>query len=57
MRTIHFVTAAALLVPSLEAQAQTPPTKPEPPAVPSLGQLDLAHRGGTVSGAEQRSER
>ena len=57
MRTIHFVTAAALLVASLEAQAQTPPTKPEPPAVPSLGELDLGYRGGTVSGDEARFER
>ena len=56
MRTIHFVTAAALLVASLEARAQTPPTKPEPPAVPSLGELDLGYRGGTVSGDEARFE-
>ena len=48
MRTIQFVTAAALLVASIEARAQTPPTKPEPPAVPSLGELDLGYRGGTV---------
>lgn len=57
MRTIHFVTAAALLVASLEARAQTPPTKPEPPAVPSLGALDLGFRGGDVSGDEARFER
>jgi len=57
MRTIHFVTAAALLVASLEARAQTPPTKPEPAAVPALGELDLGYRGGSVSGDEARFER
>ncbi|MCC6989142.1 MAG: MtrB/PioB family outer membrane beta-barrel protein [Acidobacteria bacterium] len=57
MRTIQFVTAAALLVASIEARAQTPPTKPEPPAVPSLGELDLGYRGGDVSGDEARFER
>ncbi len=57
MRTIQFVTAAALLVASLEARAQTPPTKPEPPAVPSLGELDLGYRGGDISGDEARFER
>ena len=57
MRTIQFVTAAALLVASIEARAQTPPTKPEPPAVPSLGELDLGYRGGDISGDEARFER
>lgn len=57
MRTIQFVTAAALLVASIEARAQTPPTKPEPPAVPTLGELDLGYRGGDVSGDEARFER
>ncbi len=57
MRTIQFVTAAALLVSSLEARAQTPPTKPEPPAVPSLGELDFGYRGGDISGDEARFER
>ena len=57
MRTIQFVTAAALLVASIEAHAQTPPTKPEPPAVPSLGELDFGYRGGSVKGDEARFER
>ncbi len=57
MRTIQFVTAAALLVASIEARAQTPPTKPEPPAVPSLGALDFGYRGGNVDGDEARFER
>jgi MtrB/PioB family decaheme-associated outer membrane protein len=57
MRTIHFVTAAALLLASLEARAQTPPTKPEPPAVPSSGELDFGYRGGDISGDEARFER
>jgi len=57
MRTIQFVTAAALLLASLEARAQTPPTKPEPPAVPSLGEFDFGYRGGDISGDEARFER
>jgi MtrB/PioB family decaheme-associated outer membrane protein len=58
MRTISAVTVMALLAASvLEVAAQTPPTKPEPPAVPSLGALDLGYRGGSVDGDEARFER
>jgi MtrB/PioB family decaheme-associated outer membrane protein len=58
MRTRFVLTVAALLLASASAaQAQTPPTKPEPPAVPSLGELDFGYRGGTVSGDEARFER
>jgi MtrB/PioB family decaheme-associated outer membrane protein len=58
MRTIHALTAAALLSASvIQAGAQTPPTKPEPPNVPSLGALDFGYRGGNVDGDEARFER
>lgn len=59
MRTRTLVTCAALLLASMSvARAQTPPTKPEPPAdVPSLGLLDLGYRGGSVDGDEARFER
>jgi MtrB/PioB family decaheme-associated outer membrane protein len=58
MRTISALTAAALLSASvIQAGAQTPPTKPEPPSVPSLGVLDLGYRGGSVDGDEARFER
>jgi len=58
MRTISALTAAALLSASvIQAGAQTPPTKPEPPSVPSLGVLDLGYRGGNVDGDEARFER
>ena len=58
MRTIHGLTAAALLVASvIAAGAQTPPTKPEPPSVPSLGALDVGYRGGSVDGDDARFER
>lgn len=58
MRTRTVVTLAALLLASASVlQAQTPPTKPEPPAVPSLGALDLGYRGGSVDGDEARFER
>lgn len=58
MRNRYVVSLAALLLASASmAQAQTPPTKPEPPAIPSLGSLDLGYRGGTVDGDEARFER
>lgn len=58
MRTISTLTAAALLsVSAIQAGAQTPPTKPEPPAVPSLGELDFGYRGGSIDGDEARFER
>lgn len=59
MRTRTVVTLAALLLASVSvARAQTPPTKPEPPAnVPTLGLLDLGYRGGSVDGDEARFER
>jgi MtrB/PioB family decaheme-associated outer membrane protein len=56
MRTMSAL-ALAVLVAALDAGAQTPPTKPEPPNVPSLGELDLGFRGGTVDGDEARFER
>lgn len=58
MRTRCVVTLAALLLTlALRAEAQTPPTKPEPAAAPSLGELDLGYRGGSVDGDEARFER
>lgn len=58
MRTISAITAVALLAASVfQAAAQTPPTKPEPPNVPSLGALDFGYRGGNVDGDEARFER
>ena len=58
MRTRLVSTIAALLLASAwAADAQTPPTKPEPAAVPSLGLLDVGYRGGSVSGDEARFER
>ena len=49
--------AAALLACAAAARAQTPPTKPEPAAGPSLGVVDLGYRGGTTDGDEARFER
>ena len=58
MRTRLVMTIAALLLASASvARAQTPPTKPEPPAVPSLGLFDIGYRGGDVNGDEARFER
>ncbi|MEZ5419284.1 MAG: MtrB/PioB family outer membrane beta-barrel protein [Vicinamibacterales bacterium] len=58
MRTILALSAAALLSASvIQAGAQTPPTKPEPPNVPSLGALDFGYRGGSIDGDEARFER
>lgn len=57
MRTISVVTVAALLATAFHAGAQTPPTKPEPPNVPSLGELDLGFRAGTADGDDARFER
>ena len=59
MRTRLVSTIAALLLTSASvARAQTPPTKPEPPAVPSLGLFDVGYRGGgDVTGDEARFER
>ncbi len=58
MRTRLAVTTAALIIAAASAaQAQTPPTKPEPAAVPSVGEVEVGVRGGTVSGDEARFER
>ncbi|MGE0814675.1 MAG: MtrB/PioB family outer membrane beta-barrel protein [Vicinamibacterales bacterium] len=58
MRTRFVVSLAALLLASATvARAQTPPTKPEPPNVPSLGTVDVGFRGGSVDGDEARFER
>ena len=59
MRTRCVTTIAALLLASASmAGAQTPPTKPEPPAnVPTRGLLDFGYRGGSVTGDEARFER
>lgn len=56
-RTLAF--CAALLVACAQlAQAQTPPTKPLPPAgIPTLGLLDFGFRGGSIDGDEARFER
>lgn len=56
MRNISALALAVLLA-APDARAQTPPTKPEPPNVPSLGEFDLGFRGGTVDGDEARFER
>ena len=58
MRVRLFVTISALLLASAgAAQAQDPPTKPEPPAVPSNGLVDVGFRLGDVDGDEARFER
>ncbi|MCC6991304.1 MAG: MtrB/PioB family outer membrane beta-barrel protein, partial [Acidobacteria bacterium] len=57
MRTRFVLTIAALLASASTALAQTPPTKPEPPAVPSLGLFDVGYRGGDTTGDEARFER
>lgn len=59
MRKLTTAICAALLLASATlAQAQTPPTKPLPPAgVPTLGLLDFGFRGGSVDGDEARFER
>ena len=59
MRNILVVTFAALLLASANlAQAQTPPTKPAPPDVPSEGLFDVGVRfGADVDGDEARFER
>ncbi len=58
MRNILVVTFAALLLASANpAQAQTPPTKPAPPDVPSQGLFDVGVRFGEVDGDEARFER
>lgn len=56
-RTIA-ICAALLLASAHLAQAQTPPTKPLPPAgVPTVGLLDFGFRGGNTDGDEARFER
>lgn len=58
MRTRYALTVAAVLFASaIPAAAQDPPTKPEPAAVPSLGEVDLGYRGGSTDGDEARFER
>jgi len=58
MRTIFVGSFAALLLASATlAQAQTPPTKPAPPDVPSQGFADVGARFGTTDGDEARFER
>ena len=49
--------AAVLLASAAVAGAQTPPTKPEPAAGPSLGVVDVGYRGGATDGDEARFER
>ncbi|MFA5909167.1 MAG: MtrB/PioB family outer membrane beta-barrel protein [Vicinamibacterales bacterium] len=56
-RTIA-ICAALLLASAHLAQAQTPPTKPLPPAgVPTVGLADFGFRGGSIDGDEARFER
>lgn len=59
MRNRTLAICAALLLASAHlAQAQTPPTKPLPPAgVPTMGLLDFGFRGGSIDGDEARFER
>ena len=58
MRARCVSSIAAVLVASVSvAHAQTPPTKPEPAAGPSLGVFDIGYRGGNVTGDEARFER
>jgi len=58
MRNTLVVTIAALLLASANlAQAQTPPTKPAPPDVPSQGLFDVGVRFGDTDGDEARFER
>ena len=58
MRNKLVVTGAALLLASASvARAQTPPTKPAPPDVPSQGLFDVGVRFGDVDGDEARFER
>jgi MtrB/PioB family decaheme-associated outer membrane protein len=51
------VALALLLVSAHAAAAQTPPTKPAPPDVPSQGLLDAGVRFGDTDGDEARLER
>lgn len=58
MRNRVVLTTAALLFASFGmAQAQTPPTKPLPPATPSVGLFDVGFRGGSTDGDQARFER
>jgi MtrB/PioB family decaheme-associated outer membrane protein len=58
MRNTFVVTFAALLLASVTAaRAQTPPTKPAPPDVPSQGLFDVGVRFGDTDGDEARLER
>lgn len=57
MRTRFFLGIAALLVAATAARAQTPPTKPAPPDVPSQGLIDAGVRFGSDDGDEARFER
>ena len=58
MRNRLVVSVAALFLACAHlVQAQTPPTKPAPPAVPSTGLFDVGFRGGSTDGDEARYER
>lgn len=57
MRTKLVVTLAVLLAAASVARAQTPPTRPTPPDVPSEGFFDVGFRFGDVDGDEARFER
>ncbi len=58
MRNTLIISIAALLLASAHlAQAQTPPTKPAPPDVPSQGLADVGVRFGGEDGDEARFER
>jgi hypothetical protein len=57
MRTKLITILAALLASTHVAQAQTPPTRPAPPEVPSVGLFDFGFRGGNPEGDEARFER
>jgi hypothetical protein len=55
MRNQLVVTLAALLLASASlVQAQTPPTKPAPPDVPTQGFADVGVRFGSDDGDEAR---
>jgi MtrB/PioB family decaheme-associated outer membrane protein len=58
MRIRLLTTFAALLLASASlAQAQTPPTRPAPAVVPSVGAIDFGFRGSHIDGDEARFER
>ena len=57
MRTRLITILAALLASTQVAEAQTPPTRTAPPAVPAVGLFDFGFRGGDTEGDEARFER